>query len=717
MKKIFIRIMTLMVMVMMADGAVAQQLTEQQAKELAGKFLKERRSQESGVRSLEKRRREAGVTLTATKVEAKSIYAFNCEGGGYVIASADSRALPVLGYSDTGSIDWERMPENMRVWLKLYDEAIATLGNRQDFKDGDIKMEDGRWKMDDVTTDSNPASRNGTQRQTRTNGRTAIEPLIKTNWYQIVPYYNECPLYDGADTSLTGKRCMTGCTATATAQVMNYYQWPQEIADSLPGYDIETTYNDEKKVWHIDALPPVTFAWQDMLDCYLEPRDGSWNPKEILGTEAQQQAVATLMRYCGQAMKTAYSPAGSGTSTDAQYAALVKVFGYTAATQIRFRTLYAIDEWEDIIYGELAAGRPVLYNGYSESEGHSFICDGYDGDGLFHINWGWGGKDDGYFSLSVLNPHNNTSVGSGSSGIGFSINQGAIIYLDPMMDPQPNPDEGKPELFQYELSLENDHTVRFTFGYRKDDAGIAAADNALGIRNDDGKWVPVFMGDLNDSIIYSNNYMLVEVDSMAFLPGESLRLYPMLLFRHGDNTEWQMIPPEEYSLIAGRTEEGTFYLRILFNECDGLECIGGAITKGTGVVGERSDVTVTVRNHNPNDYVGELYLVPYYNDEEEGDKMLCGAYLRAEKESDVTFSFVPRHEGSVTLILKSPSGYPLGSFTLETHEATGIEGVRSLESGVWSKESGVRSKERRSMESILLPKGIYIQDRKKYIRK
>ena len=704
MKKIFIRIIVLTVVVMMANGAGAQQLTEQQAKERAMRYLD---THEKEIVSRSKGLARAGnpsdkERLTSAKVEAKSIYAFNCDGGGYVIASADSRALPVLGYSDTGSIEWERMPENMRVWLRLYDEAIATLGNRQDFKDGDI---------------TDPASHSGTLRQTRTIERAPIEPLIKTNWYQIVPYYNECPLYDGADSSLAGKRCMTGCTPTATAQVMNYYQWPKAITDSLPGYDIETTYKDEKKVWHIDALPPVTFAWEDMLDCYLEPRDGSWQPKEILGTEAQQQAVATLMRYCGQAMKTTYSPAGSATSTDAQYAALVKDFGYTAATQINFRTLYTIDEWEDIIYGELAANRPVLYNGYSESEGHSFICDGYDGDGLFHINWGWGGKDDGYFSLSVLNPHNNTSVGAGSSGIGFSINQGAIIYLDPMMDPQPSPDEGKPELFQYEMSLEDDHTVRFTFGYRKDDAGTAAVDNALGIRDDDGEWMPVFMGDLNDSIIYSSNYMLVEVDSMAFQPGDSLRLYPMLRFRHGDNTQWQMIPPEEYSLVAGRTEEGAFYLHILFNECEGLECIGGAITKGTGVVGERSDVTVTVRNHNPKDYVGELYLVPYYDNDEEGDKMLCGAYLRAEKESGVTFSFVPRHEGLVSLILKSPSGYPLGSFTLEAHEATGIEGVRSLELGARSQESGVRSKERRSMESILLPKGIYIQDGKKYIRK
>ena len=153
--------------------------------------------------------------------------------------------------------------------------------------------------------------------------------------------------------------------------------------------------------------------------------------------------------------------------------------------------------------------------------------------------------------------------------------------------------------------------------------------------------------------------------------------------------------------------EGAFYLHILFNECEGLECIGGAITKGTGVVGERSDVTVTVRNHNLKDYVGELYLVPYYNDEEKGNTMLCGAYLRAGKESGVTFSFVPHHEGLVCLMLKSPSGYPLGSFTLETHEATGIEGVRNKE----GRREGVRR------EGVFLPNGIYIQDGRKYIRK
>ena len=111
-------------------GTWAQQLTEQEAMDRALQYL-------NG--SAVKTRFQAGtdgIRMTAAKVGAQKIYAFNREGGGFVIASADSRTLPVLGYSDSGSIDWELLPENMREWLLQYDEAIATLGDRTDFKDG-----------------------------------------------------------------------------------------------------------------------------------------------------------------------------------------------------------------------------------------------------------------------------------------------------------------------------------------------------------------------------------------------------------------------------------------------------------------------------------------------------------------------------------------------------------------------------------------------------
>ena len=246
-----------------------------------------------------------------------------------------------------------------------------------------------------------------------------MEPFIKTHWDQYAPYWDESPLYAGSRADLRGKRCVTGCPATAMAQILNYYQWPKTVPDGLPDYNASAA--DPVYDYQIDALPPVAFDWDNMLDDYKV-----WNPEtkayDDLGTERQRHAVATLMRYCGQAVKMEYGPyeLGSGAYDFNDQLAYTDCFGYSAATLL-IRSTYGIDEWEDIIYGEMAARRPVQYLGVSDDGAHTFICDGYDGNGLFHINWGWSGKDDGYFALSELNPYNNTSAGSGSSGIGYSI--------------------------------------------------------------------------------------------------------------------------------------------------------------------------------------------------------------------------------------------------------------------------------------------------------
>ena len=146
----------------------AQQLTEQQAMERALQYMN------SGKASAKARRMAApanggSMKLEAAPVEAEKIYAFNIEGGGFVIASGDQRTLPVLGYSTTGSINLEQMPENMRAWLKQYDEAIATLGHRRDFRDGEQT----------VTLYGQDAT---TARQSRRAKRTGVEPLVKTHW-------------------------------------------------------------------------------------------------------------------------------------------------------------------------------------------------------------------------------------------------------------------------------------------------------------------------------------------------------------------------------------------------------------------------------------------------------------------------------------------------------------------------------------------------------
>ncbi|MBO4673303.1 MAG: C10 family peptidase [Bacteroidaceae bacterium] len=684
-------------------GTWAQQLTEQQALDRAlqylnGTTIKARYKVENG-----------GRKMTAAKVDAKKIYAFNREGGGFVIASADERTLPVLGYSDSGSIDWERMPENMRAWLVQYDEAIATLGDRTCFKDGNLLDVEGK-AMASIRM-SHPA----------------IEPLIKTRWAQeMSPYYDMCPLYAGHNPDWQGQRCYAGCTAAALAQVLNYWQWPKALPDGLPAYESIDDMYDENLSWHIDALPPVTFDWENMLDEYINPD----NPKEIYGTEEEQQAVATLMRYCGQAIKSDYSPKGTGNYISPCRDVLVNHFGYAAATYLSDRREFGIDEWEEMVYTELAAGRPVIYGGVSPTYGgHAFVCDGYDGDGLFHTCMGAQGLYDGYYSLSVLNPFVSTNPNKGSIGLGLTQWQDMIIGLDPSLKEMKIPHSEIPELLQYQrMGVLSEDSVILYFQYNHDDAGTATADYALGTIEVDGTLTPRFFGDANDSIINYLNEKVVEIDSTAFQPGETLKLYPMLRFRHLPDAEWQLIPPLTRYADAGRTEEGSFFITIYPYM---LEYVDATITAGLGQIGASSDLTVTLRNPNDQDYVGLVMLESQYygyiNAEDitedtpytEGDIQWIVAYLRAGQEGEVMFQINPMQGGLIRFVLKHENGksdqiyllYEFDSFTM-VFDPTAIKGVGDMKS---ANDDAIYDLQGRRVSAK--EKGLYIRQGKKYMKR
>ncbi len=645
------RQLLLFVLVLMTAGVWAQQISEEQARDRALKFLTNNDAAKTRGLNVGMDRK----TVTA-KTDVRSIYAFNLDGGGFVIASGDSRALPVLGYSATGSIDWDRMPDNMRAWLKSYDQAMATLGDTKEFTDGESKY----------------------GQKTRA-PRKAIAPLLKTQWSQAEPYWNDVPLYDGANPDWKGLPTLTGCVATAMAMLMNYHQWPKDACTEIPAYDITTAHENVEKVWHIDALPPTTFDWDNMLDNYV-------TPEGIIGTPEQQEAVAKLMRYCGQGVKMDYSPQVSLAYDQDVAEALVKYFGYQNTVQNVHRMHYSIDGWEDLIYSELANGRPVLYGGSSEDGGHAFVCDGYDGNGLFHINWGWGGDSDAYFSLSVLNPYNNTSAGASSDGIGYSIDQDAIVGMQPDKDGT-SPKTVKPLAYLHPenpLSVVEPDSVFFSYIFFSGSYGNedVRADYAIGTRADDGTLTPVFMGNPADSIVFDYAYTphIVKVDSTAFQPGEWMALYPMVRFRNIPGCDWQMLASEEYRVIAGRATGGQFYL---VKEMPDLEITKAEFTKGPGRMGMRNDLTLTLRNKGERESTMPLYLVPSYfgkvnpaditpeTPRSEGDPMKAGAYLRAGQNTEVTFCFKPMASGTVGLVLYLPDGTWLGETAIEVSDTIG----------------------------------------------
>jgi hypothetical protein len=211
------------------------------------------------------------------------------------------------------------------------------------------------------------------------------------------------------------------------------------------------------------------------------------------------------------------------------------------------------------------------------------------------------------------------------------------------------------------------------------------ADHALGTIDSDGNLHPLFMVDPNDSIVYSCNSQeeyngfLIEIDSTMFAAGQYVTLYPMLRFRH-PGEEWQVIPPVEQTLAVGRDDEGHFFMRSNQKTYD-MQLTGIGITKGTGRLDERSDLTIRVHNYESSDYISELYLVPYYlghiTQEEygsapvlaQGTEMECGAYIPAEGEADVTFSFVPKYGGIVVFGVYTENRY-IGELPLELNNDT-----------------------------------------------
>ena len=323
----------------------------------------------------------AGQTMSLkTALDNPYYYVFNIgTDGGFVIVSGDDRTPEILGYSDQGSFDAQNIPENMRAFLQGYADEMQRLPAN-------------------VTAASRGVGAK------RAAVRSSITPLLTTLWNQHEPYNNSCPL-KGTD------RTLTGCVATAMAQVMNYHQYPVDPTTAIPGY---TPIGDGAGP-QVDPLGETTFDWGLLRNEY----DGA-------DTDAAAAEVAKLMQYCGASVQMNYGVKGSEAATSMVINALINYFDYDGGASYAKRSEYDYNEWVALLYTELANNRPVLMGGQSTGGGHAFVCDGYDEDDFFHINWGWGGTSNGFFRLSNLTPDTQGAGGS-STNDGYNLDLGACI--------------------------------------------------------------------------------------------------------------------------------------------------------------------------------------------------------------------------------------------------------------------------------------------------
>ena len=323
------------------------------------------------------------LCYTLKSSEEACVYVFaQDKSPGYLILSADDAATPVLGYSDSETFDAANIPASLKVWLQHYSAEIemARAGNKR----GAALL---LPQLPDLA---------------------AISPLVKTKWNQGTPYNKDCFTInsDGSQT-----QSVTGCVATAMAQVMDYFQYPA-IGKG------EISYKHGDSGTYSMNFAQQDFDWSDMLPAYHE---GQY-------TDAEADAVAYLMKACGYSVKMDYGKGEAGASGASIPGALIDYFGYAPGVTLHTRKFYTYSEWAQMIYKNLSEVGPVIYDGSALDGGHSFICDGYDGNGYFHFNWGWGGMSDGYFVLDALNPD---EYGIGGAAGGYNLGQQIILGISP----------------------------------------------------------------------------------------------------------------------------------------------------------------------------------------------------------------------------------------------------------------------------------------------
>ena len=409
------KIMFLAVLIMTAMSAMASPVDARSAKATAQKYLQNQPGKGSLMAPGADGLRLIYEEKSAVKAANAAFYIFNYRNG-FVIVSGDDRARDILAYGDR-PLDLDRMPDNMKFWLSTYKRQIEYLQEHPGLVVD--KQESGRSL------------------------RTAtVAPMLTAEWDQEAPYYNHCPKYNGSF-------CLTGCPATSLSMVFYYWKFPTDPTPPVEGYT-NASYG-----FQIEALPSITFDWDNMLDKYT----GSY-------TTAQADAVAWLMRYVGQEEQMDYTPSGSG-AMGADILRAVKFFGYdeeSARLEFKTRTddygndtatYYTDDEWAALLQNEMAEGRPVVYCAYDYSwfgwSGHAFNVDGYTAStNTYHVNWGWSGDGNGDFALNAFS----------SGGYTFNIEQQMIMGIQP--PPQGPAIKVSPSRLNLEAYVEQSATATFT---------------------------------------------------------------------------------------------------------------------------------------------------------------------------------------------------------------------------------------------------------------
>jgi len=476
-------------------------------------------------------------------------YIFNVGEKGFVIVSGDDIAVPVLGYSDAGIYDPENLPPNFVYYLDDFLAKEIEQAIKQDVPQSEkIKTQ---WE----TCLSGEAA---TLRAT-----TAVLPLLGQDnqsgsiaWNQYAPYNNLCPV-----DPQNNNNSLTGCVATAMAQIMRYYEYPKFGNGNIGGY---TTQTRKISIPQID-ISTFQYDWGNMIPNY----------SATLSSQAQKDAVANLMYHCGISVQMDYTYSeGSAAPIKSAALALRDNFRYSQSIDYKVRSYFSNVEWDALIKMEIDNNRPVLYGGQDpDNGGHAFVCDGYDNFGNFHFNWGWGGSVNGYFPTTALNPQNYvfnddqeiiTNIIPDSGGEkSYEIN---ILSGTDISTSRTTLDRG--ESFLVDASFVNTGLYDFT-----GNVGIAIVDASDNIMN----VISQYSISLNQGYYYADYKFMCTIPQTA-IPG-SCRI--RVVYKSADSSEWTIVKgslgyADVLTLTISDNPPRTHGISIM----DGLKSSATAVDKG-----------------------------------------------------------------------------------------------------------------------------------------
>ena len=473
--------------------------------------------------------REAIGTTTVTLLPQGDVsslyYVFVGSDGGYAIVSSDDRTPALLGYSKNDVLKSVKdLPLPMQFLLQQYSNSV------DDLKDGEKIL----TLKDEASSSMLKASRiTGFK----------IEPLLGNIKYdQYQPYNNNCPVYNDI-------HCVTGCVPTAVAQVMRYYKYPNATIAAIPSY-ITGRYG-----LFVEGYQENTdINWEDMLDNYK---------KEPSSTK-QADAVSQFMAMVGTALNADYGIGdndidnGTPAYTYKVETVLPMYFGYDADL-IRYvlRSDYTLTEWNEILLNELLDGRPIIMGGEPTkkgADGHTFVCDGIDESGLYHINWGWGGMCDGYFDITILNPTGRGTGGGTTTDEGFHSKLEAIIGIQPRNGVVSVP---SPVVTTKSISFTTNNTgnpcanVEYTKNYKTNGSLYMG----IGYAKEDGKIVLLQQFSSIDGSEKGDFYnSQIEIPTAGFEEGKT---YKICLIESLDMSTWKLCEKYDTKYFTLQKKNGT----------------------------------------------------------------------------------------------------------------------------------------------------------------